>query len=32
MMGYNLSLEVVVEGVEDEVILYKLKDMGCDLV
>jgi len=31
MMGHNLSLEVVAEGVEDEATLYKLKDMGCDL-
>ncbi len=32
LMGHNLNLRVVAEGIEDEPTLLKLRDMGCDLV
>lgn len=31
MMGHNLSLGVVAEGIEDEPTLRKLREMGCDM-
>jgi diguanylate cyclase (GGDEF)-like protein len=30
-LGHNLGLNVVAEGVEDEVTLQRLREMGCDL-
>lgn len=30
LMGHNLNLAVVAEGIEDELTLLKLKEMGCD--
>jgi EAL domain-containing protein (putative c-di-GMP-specific phosphodiesterase class I) len=29
-MAHNLGLKVVAEGVEDAVVLQRLRDLGCD--
>jgi diguanylate cyclase (GGDEF)-like protein len=31
-LGHNLGLKVVAEGVEDQTLMDKVKDMGCDIL